>query len=143
MKNVVAGLTSEQFLCPGSLLKLDADPTQPLAFGLSADVAALFVNSPAFEIAAPATSSASGGAGVALRSVARYAETDLLLSGLLIGPERIAGKSALVEATVGTGRVILFGFRPQHRAQTLGTLRFLFNAILSATTSQRRATGKE
>lgn len=138
VKNAVAGLTSEQFLCPGSLLKLSVDPTNPLAFGLSPDAAALFVNGPAFEIGTPAS-----GGSVTLRSVARYADTDILLSGLLIGPERIAGRSALVEATFGAGRVILFGFRPQHRAQTLGTLRFLFNAILSAQTSRRPAGGKE
>jgi hypothetical protein len=123
IKNAVGGLKPDEFLSPGSLLKLTVDPAQPLAFGLPTDVSALSTNSAAFDVA-----DSSG----TVRVVARIAEGNPLLSGVLVGAERVAGKAALVEATVGAGRVVLFGFRPQHRAQTLGTLRFLFNAIATA-----------
>jgi hypothetical protein len=63
------------------------------------------------------------------RSVANYTEGNPLRSGWLLGPNYIARHSALVEVTMGRGRVILMGFRPQHRAQTWGTFKFLFNAI--------------
>jgi hypothetical protein len=63
-------------------------------------------------------------------SVASYIEGNPLRSGWLLGPEYIAGKSALVDVSLGNGRVILFGFRTQHRAQTWGTFKFLFNSIL-------------
>ena len=47
-----------------------------------------------------------------------------------VGPyEKIAGKAAMVEVKVGKGRLILFGFRPQYRAQSLATYPFIFNAI--------------
>jgi hypothetical protein len=63
-------------------------------------------------------------------SIARYIEGNPLRSGWLLGPEYVAGKSALVDVRLGKGRVVLFGFRTQHRAQTWGTFKFLFNSIM-------------
>jgi glutamine amidotransferase-like uncharacterized protein len=63
--------------------------------------------------------------------VARYPDGGLLLlSGYAQHAEKIAGKAALVEAEVGRGRVVMFGFRPQHRAQPYQTFEPLFNALL-------------
>jgi hypothetical protein len=33
---------------------------------------------------------------------------------------------------LGTGRVVMFGFRPQYRGQSWGTFKLLYNAILTA-----------
>ena len=57
---------------------------------------------------------------------------DLLVSGWLEGEPVIAGRAAIVSASVGAGRVVLFGFRVQHRAQSSATFRLLFNAIFTA-----------
>jgi hypothetical protein len=67
-----------------------------------------------------------------VKIAARYAAQDLLVSGLLTGAEVIQGKPAAVATPVDAGRVVLLGFRVQHRAQSLATFRLLFNAIFSA-----------
>jgi hypothetical protein len=110
-----------EFYCPGSLLRLTVDTTQPLAFGIPKEVIALSTGGEAFDIS-----------NKEARSVARFATSNLLASGWLSGEKAIAGKSALVEARYGRGKAVLFGFRPQFRGQPYGTFKFLLNAIYLA-----------
>jgi hypothetical protein len=121
VRNVLEGLKSSDFYCPGSILRVEVDTSDALARGLAAHTDAYFINGAAFEVT-DATRA---------RVVARYvgSKDELLRSGWLLGAQYIAGHAALVEATLGRGRVILFGFRPQHRGQTWGTFPFVFNAI--------------
>jgi hypothetical protein len=122
VRNVVQGLPPEQFFCPGSLVRLDLDASQPLAFGMLERNAAFFAFSSAFET--------DGGTGV--RVAARYGAKDILMSGWLEGEGMLAGRAAVVEAQAGLGRVVLIGFRAQHRGQSQATFRLLFNAIFAA-----------
>lgn len=121
LRNVLEGVKSADFYCPGSILRLSVDVKDPISKGLNEQADAFFINSSAFE----ATDKRR------VRVIARYAGKDVLRSGWLIGEGRIAGRIALAEITLGKGRVILFGFRPQHRGQTWGTFPFIFNAIMS------------
>ena len=52
-----------------------------------------------------------------------------LESGYLLHPERIQGKAAAVEVNYGKGRIYLFGFKPQWRAQSHGAYKFVFNVL--------------
>ena len=103
-------------------MKTEVDTTSPIAYGSDKDSMAWFEQSPAFAV--------SGNA----KSIVSYpANGSPLLSGWLLGAEKLNGKSAVVEAPVGKGRVILFGFRPQYRAQTWATFKLLFNSLYYAT----------
>ncbi len=118
LQNVLAGLRSSDFYCPGSILSLEVDNTQPLARGLSRNLDAYFINSSAFEATDPS-----------VRVIARYAKENVLRSGWLLGEDKLKGRIALAEVSLGKGRVVLFAFRPQHRGQTWGTLPFIWNAL--------------
>jgi hypothetical protein len=116
LKNALVSLDSKSFYCPGSILRASVDTTQPIAHGLPERLAVWFEGSPAWD----------AGVGTV---VARYGEDDPLLSGFLLGGEHLRGKAALVEARVGRGKAVLFGFRPQYRAQSRVTYAALLNAL--------------
>jgi hypothetical protein len=121
VRNVLEGLPDEDFYAPGSIFRVAIDQTQPLARGLRDETAVWFEGGPAFDVLDSS----------AVKVVARYPDDpkDVLLSGWVQHPERVAGRAALVEARVGSGRVILFGFRPQYRGQSLTTYPLLFNSL--------------
>jgi hypothetical protein len=62
--------------------------------------------------------------------VASYAEDEVLLRGWISGEDKIARKAAVIDAKYQKGHFILIGFLCQHRAQTHGTYKFLFNSLL-------------
>ena len=126
VRNVLDGVRSSEFYCPGSILALDVDNKHPLAASLPATLPAYFINSSAFAIAS---------ADANVRVVARYATENVLRSGWLLGEDKLRGQIALAEVSVGKGRIVLFGFRPQHRGQAWSTLPFIWNALSSAATN--------
>jgi len=130
MKNVLAGLGRNEFYNPGSIVQLNVDPRAPLARGLREDTAAYFTDSSAFEILSESPAVASGLTRPRdIKTIARYASKNALLSGWMLGEKYLNGKAALVEATYGKGKIVLFAFRPQHRGQTWATFPFIFNAL--------------
>ena len=115
-KNALKGLGTREFYCPGSLLNVTLDKSSPLAFGLPETMQIWAESSPAWDEAK----------GV----VAKYPASGVLASGWLLGEKYLAGKAALLDIPVGGGRAILFGMRPQYRAQSYESFKLLFNAIL-------------
>ncbi|MGH9839524.1 MAG: M14 family metallopeptidase [Blastocatellia bacterium] len=126
-RNVLKGASARDFYCPGSILKTQLDASHPMSFGVENESIAWFENSPAFEITDAARA----------KAVVRYPDAENpLLSGWILGDKLLRGKAALVEAKMGKGRVVLFGFRPQYRGQSLATMPLLFNAILTSKNEQ-------
>ncbi|PWT89037.1 MAG: hypothetical protein C5B55_12045, partial [Blastocatellia bacterium] len=129
LRNVVSGLARTQFYVPGSILRLELDISHPVAKGMPKESIAWAEDSPVFEVVSEAKSSVPAENVHVIGWYPR--EKDPLLSGWLLGADRIKGKAALVEVTMGKGRIILFGFRPQYRGQSLATYPLFFNALSS------------
>ncbi|SIO02688.1 Zinc carboxypeptidase [Singulisphaera sp. GP187] len=119
--NVLKGVKSTRFYAPGSIVRLKRTGHSSLTRGVPAELSAYFDHSLAFDVSGDVQRPAEVGL--------RYADRNVLESGWLLGPEVIQGKAALVAVTIGSGRVILFGFPPQHRGQPHGTFRLLFNSF--------------
>jgi Zinc carboxypeptidase len=116
--------TTPDFNIPGSLLRVYVDPNHPVGYGLPAEISA-FVDAPiAFQTSSPAPD-------VQRSVLAWYPDDakDILVSGYAQGADKLARKAAAVTFTRGKGKIVLIGFRVQHRAQTEGTFQLLFNAI--------------
>jgi hypothetical protein len=124
VRNVVSGQSSKDFWCPGSTLHVITDTANPIAWGMPETGLAVYLSGDgAFEIS-------PGPRNDDYEVVVHYADRDLLESGWLVGEQVIAKKAAVISAKYGQGRVILYGISPQHRAQTHGTFKLLFNALL-------------
>lgn len=115
---------SGEFNIPGSLLRVYLDTNHPVAAGMPHEIAA-FVDSPiAFQTSVPPPD-------LQRSVIAWYPDDakDILVSGYAHGAERIERKAAAVAFQRGKGKIVMFGFRVQHRAQMDGTFQLLFNAI--------------
>ena len=115
-RNVVHGVSSSEYYSPGSILNARADQHHPLAAGLPEELAIWSEQSPAWETRESAP--------------VRYPDSNVLASGWLLGEKYLVKKAALVDARLGSGHVILFGMRPQYRAQSYQTFKLFFNALL-------------
>lgn len=130
VRNVLRGVSRNDFNCPGSILKMDYDTGHPLAFGMPEEGIAFFSGGRVFEIL-PDTLKTSENESEKQppQVVARYPDESLLLSGWMIGEEKIRGKAAILNVSIGEGKVVLFGFNVHNRAQAYLTFKLLFNAM--------------
>jgi hypothetical protein len=138
VRDALDGVRNTEFYCPGSLLRMKIDTAQPLMAGMPAEQAAFFVNGRAFDLGSRGGRGGEvgeeNGSTSGVRVLARYAERadDVLMSGWINGANRIAGKAAAVDVSIGRGHVLLTGFGPAFRGQPHGTFKFLFNPILES-----------
>jgi hypothetical protein len=95
-------------------------PEMPANYGVPSSPVVMFENGPAFE-------TLPGFKGAVLAKYPK--QTDALESGMILHSEVLQDKDAALELSYGRGRILLFGFKPQHRGQAHGTYRYLFNAL--------------
>ncbi len=126
IRNAVAGMDGNEFWSPGSTLRMTVDADHDVGYGMPHRALAIFLRgNQAYETRAGARSSD-------VEAVAQYVDRNVLESGWLLGEEAIANRIAIANVKHGQGRVVLIGFRTQHRAQTHGTFKFLFNTLVTA-----------
>ena len=121
--NVLQGVSSRDFYCPGSILQVELLRSSPLVKDVyTTSPMVWFEEGPAFDVTDSTRATV----------IARYpAQGDPLLSGWLLGGARLNGKAALVDVRAGKGHVVLFGFRPQYRGQSMATYPLIWDAILA------------
>jgi len=117
VKNTLEGVRPQDYYVPGSLLKVVLDTDNPIAYGMPRETAAFVQQNAAFEVTGNA------------KPVGTYPLTNPLMSGWILGEEKLFGKSAVVDVPVGRGRIILLSIRPQFRTQVRGTYKLLFNSL--------------
>jgi hypothetical protein len=122
VRNLKKGLSRDQHFAPGAILKLEVDTQNPIGYAMAGETFGFYVNSPFFSIV-------EGFASQRTTVVARYPNTSVVASGWLKGEDLMAGRAAVVSIDLNPGKVVLFGLRPQHRAQTHATFPMLFNSL--------------
>jgi len=115
-------LPRDKFFIPGSLLETSVDTTNPLAYGMPDRVDVFFDSSPVFKLEPTAEQKLT-------HPVAWFSGTHPLASGWAWGQQYLDGGTAVVEAKVGEGRVVLLGPEVNFRDQPHGTYKFLFNGL--------------
>jgi len=128
IQNVLEGLPATEFWAPGTTLRTRTDTTHPAAYGMPEDPLVLFGiqqgDNQAYRILMHDDNHR-------VQPVVTFIDRDIMQSGWLEGEEHLAGRYGMVVVEHGEGRVVLIGFRPQHRGQTHGTLKFFFNSLVS------------
>jgi hypothetical protein len=115
-------LPREKFYIPGSLMKATIDNSNPLAYGMPAQVDVFFDSSPTYRMEPEAVRQGAV-------PVAWFAGTALLDSGWAWGQQYLDGGVAVVDAAAGRGKLVLLGPEVAFRAQPHATFKLLFNAL--------------
>jgi hypothetical protein len=131
IQNVTNNFKSLEFFCPSAILKVEIDNTHPIGYGMDKTAAVMFYESPVFEFlkTEEMKSNEKDAWLSSYKVVARYPNGNPFMSGRLIGDQILYAKPALIEVDCGKGKIIMFGFRPQNRAQPHGTFKLFFNSL--------------
>jgi len=112
-------LPPEKFYIPGSILRAHVDTAHPLAYGLPDTLDVFYSNNPLFRVPA----------GGVVRPVAWFGPDTVVRSGWAWGLDSVKGATAVAEADLGKGKLVLFGPPVAFRAHPHATFKFLFNGL--------------
>jgi hypothetical protein len=115
-------LPREKFFIPGSLLRMHVDPSNPVAYGMPEQLDVFFDNSPVFRLGPAAEMKHTSAVGW-------FSGSDVLASGWAWGQQYLDGGTAVAEATVGQGKLVLLGPEVAFRAQPHASYKLLFNGL--------------
>jgi hypothetical protein len=122
VKDLKRTTTRDVHFAPGAIVNLQVDTEHPVGRGVAPETLGFYINSPFFQLM-------EGFSSHKVSVVARYPNTNVNASGWLRGEDLMYGRAAVVSIEMNPGKVVLFGIRPQHRAQTHATFPLLFNAL--------------
>jgi hypothetical protein len=122
VKDLKRATTRDQHFAPGTVVNLQVDTSHPVGWGSAPDTWGFYINSPFFQLT-------EGFSSQKVSVIARYPNTGVNASGWLRGEDLMYGRAAVVAVEMNPGKIVMFGIRPQHRAQTHATLPLLFNAL--------------
>jgi hypothetical protein len=122
VKDLKRTTTRETHFAPGAIVNMQVDTAHPVGRGVAPETMGFYINSPFFQLM-------EGFSSQKVSVVARYPNTGVNASGWLRGEDLMFGRAAVVSIEMNPGKVVLFGIRPQHRAQTHATFPLLFNAL--------------
>ena len=121
--NALKSVSRKEYYAPGSLFQVTLQLESVLTYGMPGSVAIYKNSAVALELKMYNRE---------ISETAVFGNRNVLRSGWAIGENMLHNKVALAEIPVGRGLAILYAFRPQHRGQTYGTFRLIFNALYKA-----------
>jgi hypothetical protein len=131
LRNISRDYPTTEFFCPSAILKIELDNTHPIAYGMGKNADILCFNSPLLDFI-KSDDMSNNNTYLSLENlqiVGKYDNKNPFRSGRLIGDNILYNKPVLIEAKYGKGKLVLFVFRPQNRAQTHGTFMLFFNSL--------------
>lgn len=137
-QNILNGVSNQDFYCPGSILRVEVDNSDPLAYGMPKQSMDWMLRGPAFTqgyfgvphpVTGPVHTFTNVTDAPGAKAIMTYPGANPLMSGWLLGEGLIENRAALMDAPLGHGHVILFGFDPIYRSQAYATFKVLFNAL--------------
>lgn len=121
-----AAYPNTKYYIPASVLNIKLHPG-PLTAGMEDSLDIMFDDSPVFryETAAPGTLTT-------IREIGSYVLEKPLRSGWALGQELLQRKAAMLDITMGKGKLVLLGPEVNFRGQSHASFKLIFNAIRRA-----------